>query len=49
MTLGISMLKNIFLLHIEMYTHGPCQELNYTFPLHTRTQNYHVKYLDVLH
>jgi hypothetical protein len=41
MAVGISMLKNIFLLHTK------CKHiamLNNTFPLHIELQSYHLKY-----
>ena len=40
MKFGISMLKNIFLLHTSM--------LNDIFMLYIKTQNYHLKYSNVL-
>ena len=49
MTLGISMLKNIFFLHTKIWTHDTAiSALQNTFPLRTDTQDYHPKHLKVL-
>ena len=49
MTLGISMLKNSFLLNIKMWIHDTCHWYAQQYlPLHTKTQNYHLKYSNVL-
>jgi hypothetical protein len=53
MTLDISMLINFFLFHINIRTHDTWRALgisvlNTIFPLHTRTEDYHLKYPNVL-
>jgi hypothetical protein len=49
MSLGISMLKNIFLLQLKCeHMILVITRLNNMFPLHIKTQNYYVKYPNVL-
>ena len=50
MTLAISMLKIIFLLQLECKLMAlAISMLSIIFPLRTDTQNYHLKYPNVLH
>ena len=49
MTLAISMLKNIFILHIKCkYMTHVISMLKNIFPLHVKMQYYHLKFPNVL-
>ena len=50
MTLGISVLKNVFLLHTKMHTHDiVVRILDNIFLVHTKAQHYYLKYPIVVH